>query len=310
MSYSKYCALLLALLGQRAIAHSWIEQLSNVALDGSYTSSFGYPRGFVDKGAIDFDQNANVWLIPNQAAFVSEEDLLCHPSQRAFRQSPGYPRLKTMPGAVVAMRYAENGHVTIPGSGRDLYGKPKRGGTVFVFGTAQPRAEEVLLSVLEWTRDGQGGDRRGRLLASENFDDGRCYQLGNGAELANSRKMKTPNPVPGQPGTSTELLCETDVKLPAETPLENPYTLYWVWQWPTAPGKDPHQLLGRDEYYTSCVDIDVVRSISPLQTNSPLLQQDPIPSAVVDFASRSALTTDPLALYSERAAHKPSETAS
>ncbi|KAF3028725.1 hypothetical protein E8E12_000225 [Didymella heteroderae] len=203
------------------------------------------------------------------------------------------------------MRYAENGHVTIPGGGANLLGKPQQGGTVFVFGTGQPVTDELLLDVLQWTRDGLGGDRRGQLLAAQNFDDGRCYQLGNGAALANLRLEKTPNKIPGQSDGYAELLCETDVRLPDNVQPGKPYTLYWVWQWPTAPGEDPEQKLGRDEYYTSCIDVDIVTSVSPQQAEISLIQQDPMPSAVESFASRGALTADPLALYSDPAFHAP-----
>ncbi|OAL42813.1 hypothetical protein IQ07DRAFT_472452, partial [Pyrenochaeta sp. DS3sAY3a] len=241
-------------------AHSWVEQLSNIASNGSFMAGYGYPRGFVDKGVAHFDQNADVWLIPpleRQPPFVTHTDLLCHPSQRIADQTVNYPRLQTVPGGVIAMRYAENGHATIPNGGKNLLGKPEKGGTVFIFGTQQPLQEEVLLDVLKWTRDGSGGDRRGVLLASQNFDDGRCYQLGNNAIAADSRKKQTPNPLPGQLGSEHELLCETDVRIPDDVQVDKPYTVYWVWQWPNAPGKDPTYPNGRDEYYTSCVDVDL-----------------------------------------------------
>jgi hypothetical protein len=289
-----------------AAAHSWIEQLSNVAPDGSFVTDYGYPRSFVDKGSSNFDQNANLWLIPppeQHSSFVNQANLLCHPSQRTQNQSPGFPRLQTAPGSMVAMRYAENGHATIPGGGTGLLGKPEKGGTAFVFGTSQPQRSETLLDVLQWTHDGRGGDGRGRLLTSQNFDDGRCYQLGNGADLASWRKAHIPNPLVGQPGTEHEVLCETDVPIPLDIEVGKPYTLYWVWQWPNAPGKDPNLPSGKDEYYTSCADLDVVRIVPPKPRNHPLLQQDPIPTAVSDFQSRSALTVDPLALYSNPASN-------
>ncbi|KAF9729768.1 hypothetical protein PMIN04_007912 [Paraphaeosphaeria minitans] len=190
-----------------AAAHSWLEQLSNIASNGSFVAGYGYPRGFVDKGAPSFDQNANV-----------------------RRQ--------------------------------ELDGQPEKGGTVFVFGTQRPRQDEILLDVLEWTRDGLGGDRRGFLLPSQNFDDGRCYQLGNGAALATSRKEQTPNALPGQLGSEHELLCETDVRVPDDIQVGKPYTMYWVWQWPNAPGKDPNYPRGKDEYYASCLDVDIDRALS------------------------------------------------
>jgi hypothetical protein len=132
-------------------------------------------------------------------------------------------------------------------TGKDLVGKPEKGGTVFVFGTQRPSPDETLVGVLEWTHDGQGGDRRGQLLTAQNFDDGRCYQLGNGAALAEMRLSQTPNPLPGQPASEHELLCETDVKMPEDLPVRQPYTLYWVWQWVNAPNVDTNFPNGKDE---------------------------------------------------------------
>jgi len=300
MSFHQLAAIAPIVLGF-ASAHAWIEQLSNIAPNSLYFGEHGYPRSFVDKGRLGFDQNANLWMIPpieRQPPVIHPTDLLCHPSQRTANSSSGYPRLNAAPGGVFAMRYAENGHATIPGGGKDLLGKPAMGGTVFVFGTSQPHSEETLSNVLKWTPNGSGGDRRGMLLAAQNFDDGRCYQLGNGATLAAVRRERFPNPLRGQPGTEHELLCESDVKLPESVEVGQLYTLYWVWQWPTAAGKDPNIPNGRDEYYTSCIDIDVVREVSQLKSTHTLLQQDPMPTAVADFQSRTALTTDPLAMYS------------
>lgn len=313
-NHGKVVRLLLAVV-QVATAHSWVEQLSNVAPNGSFVGGHGYPRGFVDKGMLDFDQNANLWLVPpleRQPPFVTQVDLLCHASQRTSNQTADYPRLRVLPGAVVAIRYAENGHATIPNGGRNLLGKPDKGGTVFLFGTQEPRLNESLLDVLHWTRDGRGGDGRGILLAAQNFDDGRCYQLGNGAAAASSRKEKTPNPLLDQPGSEHELLCETDIEVPHSAQADRLYTMYWVWQWPTAPARDPNYPNGRDEYYTSCLDVEVVESLQPSGADHLLLQQDPMPEAVSDFRSRSALTTDALALYAASGfgvAPEPSSTA-
>jgi hypothetical protein len=282
-----------------AAAHTWVEQLTNIAPNGSFVAGPGYARAFQDR-VKNFDQEANKWVIPAASAFIDEKDLLCHPSQRTAVQSPGYPRLQTSPGSMVAMRYLENGHATMGGSGAGLIGKPARGGTVFVFGTQNPQKEETLHSVLAWTRDGSGGNKRGVLLTAQNFDDGRCYQLGNGAPEAAPRKLRTPNPILGQSGKEHELPCETDVLLPTKIDMSKPYTLYWVWQWPTAPSNDTAPY-GKDQYYTSCVDIDVVDRIQSKRGDNPLIQQDQMANAVHDFRSRGALTQDPLALSSNPA---------
>jgi hypothetical protein len=305
-------ATLFVLTANWANAHSWVEQLVNIAPNGSYVASFGYPRGFVDKTADgSFDQEANEWLLPpaRTPPFINEADLLCHPSQRVPNQAGSFSRLQSSPGNVIAIRYAENGHVTVPGGGIGLVGKPEKGGTVFVFGTKQPRPDETLQNVLHWTRDGKGGDRRGRLLTAQNFDDDRCYQLrADRTALGEARRLQTPNPRPEQPGSDHELLCETNVRLPDDVTVGQPYTLYWVWQWPTAPQPDPSLSNGQDEYYTSCIDVDVVPDLPLGQSGTVLHDQDPMTTAVSNFESRTALTVDPLALSSQADFGRPTGT--
>jgi hypothetical protein len=189
----------------------------------------------------------------------------------------------------MAMKYLENGHVTLP---QNTPGKPIGGGTVFVFGTSQPSNDELLVAVLQWTADGKGDDKRERLLASQSFDDGRCYQI-NAGNISIARQHAFPNPVKKQPGSVNEQWCETDVMIPSELVFGSTYSVYWVWQWATAPGT-PRALEGKDEYYTTCSDVDIVTS--PVQSNmrNLLLQQDPQTFAVLDYQTRSAYKPSPL----------------
>jgi hypothetical protein len=298
MSRIQALVILTLALTRQALAHTWVEQLTNIATNGTFVADFGYARAFVDRKKPAYNGEANMWLIPRGKTFVDTEDQLCHPSQRTPIQTPGYPRLQSTLGSMIALRYLENGHATIPGTG--VGGKPERGGTVFVFGTQRPAPEERLLHVLSWTRDGSGGNKRGVLLTAQNFDDGRCYQLGNNAALATVRQEQNPNPVTGQPGSAHELPCESDVLLPNDLGVNTPNTLYWVWQWPTAPSNvDCQPFHGKDEYYTSCVDIEIVSEVLSKQAEHPLDQQDAQSRAVDDFRSRLALTQDPLALFSK-----------
>jgi hypothetical protein len=187
------------------------------------------------------------------------------------------------------MKYLENGHVTLT---NNTPGKPPGGGTVFVFGTNHPSDNELLTDVLQWTINGAGGDGRGRLLAAQNFDDGRCYQINSNSTSA-ARQQEFPDPVPGQPGSVHEQWCETDVVIPSDIAVGSTFTIYWVWQWPTAAGT-PGVPEDKDEYYTTCSDIDIVPG--PLQSGvpNPLPQQDPQIAAVPYYQSRTAYKPSPL----------------
>lgn len=188
------------------------------------------------------------------------------------------------------MKYLENGHVTLP---QNTPGKPIGGGTVFVFGTSQPLENELLVDVLEWTIDGTGGDRRGKLIAAQNFDDGRCYQINTGNISLTRQQEEFPGPVEGQHGPVHEQWCETDVAIPSDVSINSTYTVYWVWQWPTAPGT-LGALEGKDEYYTTCSDIGILAGLLQSTVQNPLSQQDPQKSAVPDYQNRSAYKSSPL----------------
>jgi hypothetical protein len=152
---------------------------------------------------------------------------------------------------MVALRYQENGHVTIPST---QVGKPPNRGTVFVYGTTQPSNSDTLLGIHKvWTPDGKGGDGRGVLLATRNFDDGQCYQV-NSQLLSEERQAEFKHEAVNPMGTN--LWCQTDVQLPSSIDADK-YTLYWVWDWPTEPGADPNLPSGKNETYTTCMDINI-----------------------------------------------------
>ncbi|KAF2875910.1 hypothetical protein BDV95DRAFT_484493 [Massariosphaeria phaeospora] len=291
-------AALAVALAPAVLGHSWIEQLRNVNEQGQYVGEFGYPRGFKSKHDADYDgvKSMNFQLPQNDAGgpFIDEKTPLCHPNQRSAKQSEDkYPRLQATPGGFFAMRYSENGHVTKPDNQK---GKPEKGGTVFVYGTTQPKEDEKLVEVLRWTKDGQGGDKRGLLLNMNDFDDGRCYEMNEQAE-STDRQKATPNFAMGQASTdgpgNYPLFCETNAAVPKDATTGKPYTLYWVWQWNTVPGQDPGLPKGKDEYYSTCIDVDVVDTVAQDATAQlGLAQQDAMAMAVKDFASRTALITD------------------
>jgi hypothetical protein len=287
-----------------AHSHSWGEQLRNIDAKGNYVGAYGYPRGMVDRGKTSPDgkdtDNAMTWRMPESNTegkiFIDAEQLLCAPMQRQQKQSSDkFPRLKTVPGGFIAIRYQENGHVTLPQNNPE---KPKKGGTVYVYGTKDPKTDEKLFDVLQWTQDGQGGDKRGVLLAMNDYDDGRCY-LNNETPIAMARKAADPaymTNTPEKGPANSVMYCETDVKLPETVELGKAYTLYWVWQWTSLPGKTPGLKKGKDEYYSTCMDVDVASPNVAMQaldyadmSEYAMGQQDAVSTAVSDWSARTAL---------------------
>lgn len=296
---SRFLLAILAVLAfaPSVLGHSWIEQLRNINDKGQYVGEYGYPRGMCGRGEPCDPNVAMNWRLPTDGVFIDDKTPLCKPSQTKPVQSKDkYPRLQAIPGGGVAMRYAENGHVTIPQPGPNI-GKPKMGGTVFVYGTTDPKEDETLLTVLKWSQDGQGGDKRGKLLGMNNFDDGRCYQVNN-SPIHAERQKATPNYKMGQTSGNddTELWCETDVKVPDTAQVGKPYTMYWVWQWNTIAGVDPGLPIGKDEYYTTCLDVDIaspnVAMAAVADEKLAMPQQDAMSVAVSGWASRTAIITD------------------
>ncbi|RMY84422.1 hypothetical protein D0862_11419 [Hortaea werneckii] len=259
-NFMSAAALVALSLAPLANAHSWVEQYQVIADNGSYIGDPGYSRGYVartDEGYNGFSMN---YLV--------------------------------QPGGYVAMKYLENGHVTLPWN---QLGKTPGTGTVFVYGTTQPSENEKIADVLHWNSDGTGGDGRGFLLTAQNFDDGRCHQI-NCGNISTDRQMLFPNHVAQQPGSSVESWCETDLQIPKSQPLGT-LTTYWVWQWTTEANSDCTYPDGKDEYYTTCADFNIVdttnEQIAADNKTHLLVQENPQSVAVSDFKSRKAFTTSP-----------------
>ena len=278
-------------LAPAANAHSWNEQLSLVGPDGTFVQN-GYPRGYKARYESGYDGNSMMWLLPPAGrgrTRIDNSDFACHTNQRTKKQSsPEYPRLNVTAGSTVAMKYLENGHVTLPFT---QAGKQESGGSVFVFGTTKPKDDAKLKDVLQWTADGTGGDKSGRLIAAQNFDDGRCYQLNAASDISKQRMKQFPNP-PNKPNPNgdlslgTELWCETVINLPADIPQgDAAYTVYWVWDWRSL-NKTQEMFLpqgqhgddaAKDEFYTTCSDFNVLAQPQPPAPNAfALKQQDPM----------------------------------
>ncbi|KAA8647359.1 hypothetical protein EYZ11_007240 [Aspergillus tanneri] len=259
MSLLKTYALSLLLLGLIAITcdgHSWVEQLMVIAPNGTFVGSPGYPRGNVLRTSPGFSDTAMTYLISSTAGMkpndIAPSSKMCKENQRRQDQTKGSPRLQAAPGDAIALRYQENGHVTLP---QNQAGKPHNRGTVYVYGTTEPKQDERFVDVHKvWNKEGTGGDKRGVLLSVQNFDDGQCYQI-NGGQISTTRQSKFRHDANQLMGA--DLWCQQDVALPSSAPSGKPYTLYWVWDWPTAPGADPSLSNGKQEIYTTCMDVDV-----------------------------------------------------
>ncbi|KAE8373234.1 hypothetical protein BDV26DRAFT_301271 [Aspergillus bertholletiae] len=238
-----------------AVAHSWVEQLMVIAPNGTFVGSPGYSRGNVLRSDPGYSDTKMQYLVPDGRNEVLPSDLLCKNTQQQQVQSEGSPRLQASAGAAIALRYQENGHVTQPGN---QLGKPENRGTVYVYGTTEPKEGEKIMDVHKvWNKKGTGGDKRGVLLATRNFDDGRCYQV-NGDKISTQRQSEFPHTADQLMGVN--LWCQSDIALPSNALSGKPYTLYWVWDWPTLPNVDPNLPKGKQEIYTTCIDVDVVAS--------------------------------------------------
>lgn len=280
------------LLASQTFAHSWIEQMNVIDAYGNYTGPPGYPRGYVDRASPGFSDSMMTYLLPPNSVGrtrVNASDLLCMPTQRTpSNNTQNFPSLVARPGDHVAMKYLENGHVTLP---QNQQGKPGSAGLVYVYATTTPVENETLTNVLSWTTNNTLG--QGRLLTIQNFDDGRCYQI-NGGSISVARQKEFPDPIPGQPGSIHEQWCETDIQVPTDA-QSGPLTVYWVWQWPTMPNIDPGVPNGKDEIYTTCSDFQIVNStvnksdLSEVQ----LLVQDPQMQANKNYTIRAANQTLP-----------------
>lgn len=288
-------------------AHSWIEEYQIVGPKGNYIGDRGFSRGYIGREDPTFDGSFNsLWLLPQSTALMPDDtvrlringsDPVCRPSQQGSNYTnPEYPKLKAAPGDFVAAKYLENGHVTLPWN---QPGKPPHGGTVYVFGTAKKPEVDLLVDVLKWTKDGKGGNRQGRLLTAQNFDDNRCHQI-NDCINSVERQGAYPNEIPGQPGSVSELWCETDFQLPED--LESgDYTTYWVWQWPTLPGMNCGFPEGKDEFYTVCADHEIIArgaddyvKLADAPSTNTLPGEDFTRMAVSTYKERTAHATYPV----------------
>jgi hypothetical protein len=285
------------LLFAPALAHSWIEQMNVIGDNGSYTGNPGYMRAYAPRSMAKFNDDMNTWRLPpadGKAGTKITTELLCAPQQQdPAAYTAQYPMLKASPGDYVAIKYLENGHVTVPAN---QVGKFGSGGLVYVYATTNPQKNMPVANVFSWGFNGTLS--QGRLLSIEAFDDLRCHQVNAGSQISTQRQQQFPNSPPDQSGAAqVEQWCETDIQVPKDAGQGN-LAIYWVWQWPTMPNVDPNDKTGKDETYTSCADVQIVTDAS--QKNAvekgivaKLINQDPQLKAVSNYKARAANQTLP-----------------
>jgi hypothetical protein len=282
-----------ALLLSQAVAHTWVEQIMAVDANGNYTGAPGYPRGYVERGSPGFSDTKLTYLIPANGlprSRINASDALCRPEQAVPNTNgQNFPSLRAVPGSYISMRYLENGHVTLPAN---QVGKPGSGGLVYIYATTQPKSDQKLLDTLSWTTTSDLSE--GRLLAINNYDDGRCFQI-SGSAMSVQRQKEFADPIPGQPGTNQERWCESNFQLPANISDGN-LAVYWVWQWPTLPNMDPGLPNGKDEIYSTCSDFVISNNANAVKAavgGQKLILQDTSTDAPPDFKERAANLTSP-----------------
>ena len=217
-------------------------------IHGTMVGAPGYPRGAISRLDPNFnDFQMQHLLAPSSSGASVPHERICKATQTIGNYTNALPPLLAWPGAVIALQYQENGHVSLP----NLTPQKKSSGTVYIYGTSSPSNEDSLTSIHGvWNTVGTGGDRRGRLLASRNFDDGQCYQINEGP-LSKERQKKYPKP-PKEP-QGADLWCQNDIQLPLD--ISQLYSLYWVWDWPSGPSNVLPD--GKPEIYTTCIDIEI-----------------------------------------------------
>ncbi|KAI1454528.1 hypothetical protein F4805DRAFT_308511 [Annulohypoxylon moriforme] len=228
---------LLATAAPAVNAHSWVEQVRQIDLTGAFTGSMGYPIGYMNRSAPDFNDS----LAQNKILNTASNPAVCKPKAGAYDK---LNRLSAAAGDYVALVYQENGHVTQP----YLTPRPYRDGIVNVYGTLHHEDSDGINDVLNsWTADGKGGNGKGQLLGTHYYDDGQCYQNAGhnfAIPIYASRYHEY---------GLEELYCQTDFQLPEDLPESGTYTVMWVWDWPLI----TTDTTNTTEIYTSCAEIEL-----------------------------------------------------
>ena len=266
-------AALLPLLGT-TMAHSWPEETRRIAPNGTMIGEPGYARMHHQRGTVA--ENDIVWFIPpngNREKVILATDKIVREEQGPLTAASyeRFPMLKVAPGDFVAIQYTENGHVSRPEVSNP--NKTVNRGTVYLYGTSMnDLSNSNLMDIhLVWTADGKGGDGKGKLLATRNYDDGQCHEAipatGDTEGITTHRKAMLGLPLNGG------LTCQSDLQIPFDVSPGQTYTVIWVWDWSTmsepgvavppasyfANSSDSGQpYVTEPELYTGVVDYNIV----------------------------------------------------
>ncbi|KAK5663507.1 hypothetical protein OQA88_3937 [Cercophora sp. LCS_1] len=228
----------LPLLLDTTTAHTWPEKTYRIAPNGTMAGEPGFERSHAVRGG-PLAENEIVWLIPpnGRANAVFPDDKIVRPGQRALNEqsySKEFPMLTAAPGDYVAILYTENGHVSKAESANPT--KPVNRGTVYLYGTTENDLTNMNLVDIHyvWTADGTGGDGKGRLLATRNYDDGQCHEAipASGDEEGISSYRTKVLKESMEADVANGLTCQTDVQIPFDVPVNKTLSIIWVWDWP------------------------------------------------------------------------------
>ncbi|KAK9429398.1 hypothetical protein V1505DRAFT_166581 [Lipomyces doorenjongii] len=153
---------------------------------------------------------------------------LCMTSQQSMTYSSMYPMLTARPGDNITALYDENGHVTVDQLPPDM--QPHPGYYSWLWGSTNGTQLTTVADMLNVDN----------LLAGPfSFDDGKCA-VGN-----DNRYGRKAQP------------CVSAFYLPKDIE-PGTYNLIWAWHFPKIP---PCEQNAPVEFYTSCLDIQVVDSL-------------------------------------------------
>ncbi|KAF3939836.1 hypothetical protein ABW19_dt0204773 [Dactylella cylindrospora] len=191
------------------------------------------PNFIVGRDSAQIDQLTTYRILD-----LSSKQMVCPAGKREPGQGAGFPKLKATPGDLVKAKYLENGHIwqTLDG----VNGAGAKSGTIYWYGTQNPKADRDIASVLEWTRDGKGGDGDGQLLEITSFDDGLCIEVGHENAGGQNRDAGP---------------CSSYFRLPKDAKVGEDYTVYWLWDYTEHFGPPKPGFI---EWYSSCMDIEIV----------------------------------------------------